>query len=63
MDPTVKPDDLRAAIQREPFLAFEVHTQAGRTYPVVHPENIAFSPRVNVVLIKYGESKAPGLHT
>jgi hypothetical protein len=46
-------DDLRAALEREPFLAFDLHTKAGRSYPVSHPENMAFSPRVEVVLLKH----------
>jgi hypothetical protein len=49
----MKPDDLRAALEREPFLPFDVHTKAGRNYPVAHPETMAFSPRVEVVLLKY----------
>jgi hypothetical protein len=53
----MKPDDLRAALEREPFLPFDLHTKAGRSYPVSHPENMAFSPRVEVVLLKHDGSK------
>ena len=53
----MKHDDLRAAIERQPFLPFDLHTQAGRSYAVTHPENIAFSPRIEVALLKHGDGR------
>ncbi len=50
----MKYDDLRAALQREPFKPFDLHTKAGLAYTIVHPENVGVSPRIEVILVRHG---------
>ncbi len=50
-------DNLRAAHRAQPFRPFMIRAGSGESYPVRHPETMAFSPDVSVLVVMPG----PGL--
>ena len=44
-------DNLRAAFRAQPFRPFVIRTGSGEAYTLRHPEMIAFSPDVSVLLL------------
>lgn len=47
-------EGVRAAHRARPFRPFRIHTSSGESYPVRHPETLAMSPDVNVLVVMPG---------
>ncbi len=53
----MKYETIRAAIERQPYKPFSIHTGSGGIYPVSHPETILASPVFETVFLKYGDQQ------
>jgi len=49
-------DELRQAVQKRPFKAFEIHVDNGEKYLIEHPENIFITPQLVVTVDKRGRT-------
>lgn len=53
----MKVENIQAAVRIRPFKPFAIRTGSGESYPVRHPEMIALSPDVSVLLVIHGPGK------
>jgi len=49
-------DELRQAVQKRPFKAFEIHVDNGKKYLIEHPENVFIAPQLVVTVDKGGRT-------